>query len=339
MFRARANPTLTFALCASLVVHALVLLSFLYWYVHRPTTVLRVATAPDTSRAAIIVDLPPPPPPPKSKSQAEPPKPPKPEPPKQFQHTAPPPLRDDSGEANGVGTANRSSPGETPMQAQHGLEQAKLSRNPKQMPDDSATGLDTPPAAPRESPLANVPEPTAVGVPSNDAAALPVPEPEKHPTLIAVADPTQAALLPPKLPPKSPPKPAAARPTVPQPLKKPEAQPGRASDTDSMAFSKANNVTFRDGKVQGRQGRRVRTTHIAFGLAAEGDAASLADPRVVLGVTVDATGNVQNVIVLHSSGSDNIDSPVQTAVYNWWFEPLKDAAGKPQPDVWVVTIE
>ena len=223
----------------------------------------------------------------------------------------------------------------TPMQAQQGLEQAKLSRNPKTMPDDSATGLDTPPAAPQQSPLASVPEPAAVGVPSNDATALPVPEPEKHPTLIAVADPTHPA--PP--PPKPTAKPAAAEPATQQPTKKPEAQPGRSSDTDSMAFSKASNVTFKDGKVQGRQGRRVRTTHIAFGLAAEGDAASLADPRVVLGVTVDNTGSVQNVIVLRSSGSDNIDSPAQTAVYNWWFEPLKDAAGKPQPDVWVVTIE
>ena len=97
----RPNPTLTFALCASLVVHALLLFAFLYWYVHRPPVVVRLATAPDTSRAAIIVDLPPLAAPPQSKTKPEAPKPP-PEPPKQFPHTAPPPLRDDSGEANGV---------------------------------------------------------------------------------------------------------------------------------------------------------------------------------------------------------------------------------------------
>jgi TonB family protein len=60
---------------------------------------------------------------------------------------------------------------------------------------------------------------------------------------------------------------------------------------------------------------------------------------VTLGATVDAAGFVQNVVILRSSGSDNIDLPAQRAVYNWWFEPTKDKTGQPQPDLWVVTID
>ena len=333
MFRSRANPTLTFALCASLVLHALLLLSFLYWYTHRPPVVYaRAEIQPDKSRAAIIVDAPPPPQPPQPPPAKKPdaPKPPPPPPPKQFPHAPPPPLRDDSGEANGKGTANRSSPGEQPMQAQQGLEQAKLSRSLKPMPDDSASALDAPPAPKDDQPIAKTPEPAEVGVEPKDDLATPVPE---RPKMIAVADPTQAAPPPPKL------AVASLRPPTPPVMKPHGSQPGRSSDTDSMPFAHANSVTFKDGQMMGRQGRRVRTTHIDFGLAGPIVASSLADPRVVLGVTVDSAGNVQNVTLLRSSGSDNIDQPAENEVYNWWFEPLKDATGKPQPDVWVVTIE
>jgi outer membrane biosynthesis protein TonB len=48
---------------------------------------------------------------------------------------------------------------------------------------------------------------------------------------------------------------------------------------------------------------------------------------------------VQNVEILQSSGSNNIDQPCKVAVYNWWFEPQKDKDGRPLPDLWVVTID
>ena len=118
------------------------------------------------------------------------------------------------------------------------------------------------------------------------------------------------------------------------PAQQPAAQPMEidghasiASDTDSEAFAHANSVDFHDGQMTARQGRRVRTTRIEFGLAASADALAVADPTVQLGVRVSAAGDVQNVVVLHSSGSANIDLPCQRSVYNWWFEPKKDKDG------------
>jgi TonB family protein len=112
------------------------------------------------------------------------------------------------------------------------------------------------------------------------------------------------------------------------------------SDTDSFAMvAKSNNVRFHNGKMEARQGRKVNTTRPNYGLAAMTDAQSMLTVTVVLGVTVDAAGNVQDVTILHSSGSENIDLPTKAAVYNWWFEPKKDKDGRGLPDLWVVRID
>lgn len=314
-----------------MTLHALLLTLAAWWYVYHPPSINLAAVNDSVNSPIIVTPIPDSPPPPPPKPKSPPPKP-KPKPKRKFPHAVPPPLRDDSGEANGTGTANRSTPGKAPMQAAAGLEQARLNRSEHPEPPDSASALTDAPV-PSQQPTITPPEPPReVGVP--DSSNTPTPILPAQSTLIALGD--RSKLSPRAMPPSSGRHIAAiARRT---PIAKSAITTGHASDTSSLPFARANNVIFKDGQMVGRTGRRVTTTPIDFGLAAQADAAALPDPRVVLGVTVAASGNVQNVVILHSSGSDNIDLPAQNAVYNWWFQPLKDGVGHPLPDVWVVRL-
>ena len=49
-------------------------------------------------------------------------------------------------------------------------------------------------------------------------------------------------------------------------------------------------------------------------------------------------GEVVDAEIVKSSGSSNVDLPCQRTAYEWWFEPLKDAAGNPIPDTVLFTI-
>jgi protein TonB len=185
------------------------------------------------------------------------------------------------------------------------------------------------------------------------------PKPTQTPP-IAMADPTHGdrptpvAVCPRPAPPPTPPpteslamgSPAGAHDVAPSPVTTPPTTPqamaGQSSlpsDTDSMPFARAASAHFHNGKMDARQGRKVKTTRIDIDLAGRGDALASGSLTVVLGVIVDAGGYVQDVVILRSSGSDFIDLPCQRAVYNWWFEPIKDKDGKPLPDRWVVTID
>jgi TonB family protein len=340
----RRNPILTFALCASMTAHTGLLMAAVWWYIqHTPLPNLAALPKPEEEEPApILAD----PPPTNPQPKPLPPPPPPPPPPDDFTNATKEPLRDDSGETKGVGTANRSSPGDKPMQARQGYEQANLARNAKPHEDDLSQLNDVPAQA--GSPLGgdSPPAQTAFGVPQpSPVPAVSVGQPKQ----IAIADPTQAAVPQPVGDSNqqsgttgSPDAPRDAKdptPTNATPPKQIKGISSVTSDTDSMPFAKANSVTFHNGKVEGRKGRIVKTTRIDFGLAGEADLFSYGDPRVVLGVRVDAGGDVQSVVVLRSSGSDNIDRPAVRSVYNWWFEPLKDKDGNPLADLWVVTIE
>ena len=60
---------------------------------------------------------------------------------------------------------------------------------------------------------------------------------------------------------------------------------------------------------------------------------------VVLELQLDETGQVISATVIKSSGSNSIDEPCKLAAYSWWFEPAKDATGKPIKDVIKFTIK
>jgi TonB family protein len=60
---------------------------------------------------------------------------------------------------------------------------------------------------------------------------------------------------------------------------------------------------------------------------------------VVLELQLDETGQVISAVVVKSSGSNSIDQPCRLAAYSWWFEPAKDANGKPIKDVIMFTVK
>lgn len=113
----------------------------------------------------------------------------------------------------------------------------------------------------------------------------------------------------------------------------PAADPARMSDSESDAFSQLGTIIFRDGGMDVRSGRKIRTKRPKLLLAARiWDAIVIQHPEVTLKIDTDETGKVTSVIVLKSSGSNEIDQPTRVAVYDWWFEPKVDANGRALPD-------
>ncbi|HYE21786.1 MAG TPA: TonB C-terminal domain-containing protein [Tepidisphaeraceae bacterium] len=107
---------------------------------------------------------------------------------------------------------------------------------------------------------------------------------------------------------------------------------------ESDPFSKTPNVEFRDGKVEARNGRKVKSIRPRLSDAARRDLISLASPSVLAKVRIDKTGKVVDVTVLRGSGSEAVDMPVYRALWEWWFEPPVDKAGNPLPDVQLIAI-
>ncbi len=116
------------------------------------------------------------------------------------------------------------------------------------------------------------------------------------------------------------------------------ANPLPQSDSDSDAFSKIGSAVFHNGRLEVREGRKVRTTRPQILVPGLLDEFGLANPTVVLKVNIDPTGKVTNVDIFRSSGSNDLDQPCLRAVYDWWFEPARDPAGKPIPDAVLFAI-
>ncbi len=106
------------------------------------------------------------------------------------------------------------------------------------------------------------------------------------------------------------------------------ADPAPMSDSESDAFSTTGAAVFRNGKLEARFGRQVKTIRPRLNLAGRQDLLSLPSPSVVLKVRADQTGRVRNVEVIKSSGSNEVDQPCVLAMYDWWIEPAKDKSGK-----------
>lgn len=118
----------------------------------------------------------------------------------------------------------------------------------------------------------------------------------------------------------------------------PAADPARMSDSESDPFSRLGSAVVRDGRLQVRFGRKVKTRRPNLLLAAQVDLLTMGRAEIVLNITIDETGKVTNVEVEKSSGSNDIDQPTRVAVYDWWFEPRKDATGRAVPDEVQFTI-
>jgi TonB family protein len=118
----------------------------------------------------------------------------------------------------------------------------------------------------------------------------------------------------------------------------PSGDPARMSDSESDPFSRLGTATFEDGALHIEFGRKVKTRKPKVLLAGQIDLLALRRASVVLKIDIDETGKVTAVRVVKSSGSNDIDQPTRVAVYDWWFEPKKSAAGQSIPDQVQFTI-
>lgn len=118
----------------------------------------------------------------------------------------------------------------------------------------------------------------------------------------------------------------------------PAADPAQESDSEVDAFSKIGTWTLRrDGSLPVQFGRQVKTVRPHLPIQAVIDAA-LGARSVNLRVHIGADGGVTTVSVDRTSGSTDLDQASLLAMYDWWFEPLKDKHGHPVPDVITFTL-
>ena len=118
----------------------------------------------------------------------------------------------------------------------------------------------------------------------------------------------------------------------------PAADPAQQSDSESDAFAKIGSYNARDGKLDPQFGRRVKTVRPKIPIVGQVDAFAMGKASVTLKVNIDTTGKVTSARVHKSSGSNEIDQPCVVAMYEWWFEPLRDTAGNAVPDAVLFTI-
>lgn len=323
--------TTTIAFCASLTLHAFVVVTAVDLYaddrIYLPGFDRRQIVEANSDR--ILIPLPPPTP------------------------EAPEPEREEKlGRADGTGSALDDSPGELPLIARQGPQnQALLSRDPQGpgqmhselsdsvLPPGSAGAASAPPAAPDASPAPREAQKAVeASIETPEERALPfgigpvddkkadgsvdrpaTPAREAQPEVAAVeAAATPAAASP--APQDQSDQPGA--PTAP-------ADPAPQSDTESDPFTVIGGAQFRPGGTKAQLGRAHRLTYPRIGMAGMVDGIQLGRARLVLQLTIDQAGNVKNATIVKSSGSDNIDQACRVTAYQWWFEPKTGKDGKP----------
>lgn len=225
---------------------------------------------------------------------------------------------------------------------------------PPQQPKPAPAPTPVPPREPAPEPVKiATPEPQRERLPQSVAASVLVPGPASD---IALAGKNPSEVLPKPVEIASaqdirqkrvsvdPPVAAAkatkdvAEPSAKKTSQVPAGDVAPQSDSDLDAFTMTGSADFRPGKVVARFGRAVKTVRPKLSLAGRNDLLSLMDPTVILEVQADATGTVRDVRITRSSGSNEVDQPCKLAMYQWWFEPPRDSAGRPRSSVMTWTI-
>lgn len=116
------------------------------------------------------------------------------------------------------------------------------------------------------------------------------------------------------------------------------ADPAPMSDSESDPFGKTAAITFSNGRVVARSGRKVKTVRPNITDAGQIDAMLVSRATVVFKVKIDESGTVQDVKKLVSSGSDSIDLPCERALYEWVFDPTLDDHGRPIADQLLIRL-
>jgi TonB family protein len=250
----------------------------------------------------------------------------------------PPANEFEIGRPEGKGYGTHASPGMHEQVAHEApQDQPRLSLDPvgmSPMVEVPSTPLNAPPPQPAPAPptVAREPVEALLNRVATTASEWTVPDVRDGQTAPPVAPVEPAvAMAPQSMRPPQPPSPPAPVPGT-------GADSAPQSDSEVDAFSVLGSADFRDGRVTVRAGRQVKTRRPKIRLAGIVDLTDRATPQVVLKVAVDPTGKVTDVEVVKSSGSNEVDQPCRVAMYDWWFEPKKDAAGKAVPDVFRFTI-
>jgi TonB family protein len=198
--------------------------------------------------------------------------------------------------------------------------------SPLPLPQPAPHADTSSPAAPRVEVASAIPAPQAVPDIPKDSEPMPAQQQQKRPEKRPLSRDGAASA-----------KPQAAETGDGRQRGVPPAagNPLPQSESDSDPFSRiSGNITIpRAGRLEIRMGRKVKTTRPQVNIAGQLDLIALNNPTVVLEVHIAPTGNVTDVRVARSSGSNGIDEPTRVAVYEWWFEPARDKSGKPVPDV------
>jgi TonB family protein len=257
---------------------------------------------------------------------------------------------------SGVRSANSSNASDDPLRGQNGRGGPRspaaqaLADAIRQIENPAPVRTPRPQLKPRQNPAKPRPatpaSPPALSLALSSAARVMIPsttQPSPHVEIAAAPVPLAPQLATPPTPPTPPtdtPPPAASGDGL-RPGSAPSSgDPAPHSDTDSDPFSVAGGVVFHNGKTAKRFGRKARLTDPHLSIAGDWDAFAMGTPRVVLKISIDATGNVTDAEILKSSGQpDDIDLPTQLAAQHWWFEPRKDAKGHPVPDTFPFPVE
>jgi TonB family protein len=266
---------------------------------------------------------------------------------------APPPVIEQTlGDDKGTGYATDASPGDLELMARKGdQDQSYLSRDPQSLGQAGATPRNSPPGENGANGSRSA-EQTASAQSSNHPFGIEQQSQPPAPAFEAPPDPARGPA--PAAHPEVPPAPRAvaaqnsASPAVTMtayqaPTGRPgavaAASPAPQAESDSDPFAVVGSLEFRPGSTKVQCGRKHRITRPRLSWDTVYDFQGMMSATVVLELQLDETGHVSDSIVIKSSGSNSIDQPCRLAAYSWWFEPAKDAAGKPIRDVIKFTIK
>jgi len=265
---------------------------------------------------------------------------------------APPEDVGQLGDEKGTGYATDASSGDVELLARKGeQDQSYLSRDPQSLGQASAAPSQslTPPgengangsrAAQDESAAQSTNHPFGVQQTAKAAPAFKAPPDSQHgpaPAAHPDSPPAQPAIAQ-----------SAAAPVAVTAYRAPSGRPGAPAaaenpapqgQSDSDPFTVVGSLEFRPGSTKVQCGRKHKITRPRLSWDTVYDFQGMTSASVVLELQLDETGQVISATVIKSSGSNSIDEPCKLAAYSWWFEPAKDATGKPIKDEIKFTIK
>lgn len=113
---------------------------------------------------------------------------------------------------------------------------------------------------------------------------------------------------------------------------------GILSELESDEFSDQTPIVYHNGKVEAREGLKVRTVKPKLTAAGEEALAGMDVPVIIIKVNVDEQGNVTDADYIRRSNIAEVDQPHMRAAYEWHFEPTRDKSGRPHRDSHIIAF-